>query len=173
MPAFMTKDCDVQKEITHVVPALACMSLGSYEIVISSPKYDGAGQALFANSFIELLIICSKCHKDTGNSADSVSQHKIEIHTEHNTTNPNQHSTILGLKNLFAKFLNWKQYTDWENSGYWDMFTRLCHHYYVPNYRAPTDILSENNAQYVLKAFRPFIVSKSVSTIEIWLYLRV
>lgn len=161
MPAFMTKDCDVQKEITLILPALACMSLGSYKIIIGSHKY-GNGQVLFTNSIVELLLICSKCHKNSDNSAD-VPQHKIEIQSEHKNYNPNQHSTVTGLKNLFAKFLNWKQYTDWENSEYWGMFIRLCHHYYVPNYRALTDILNESNAQHVLMAFRPFIDNKSVS----------
>ncbi|CAH0579320.1 unnamed protein product [Chrysodeixis includens] len=159
MPAFMTKDCDVQKAITHTVSALACLSLGSYKIIISSPKY-GVGQVLYTNSIVELLLICSKCHKNAENSAD-VSLNKIEIYSEQNTYNPNQQATITGLKNLLAKFLNWKQYADWENTGYWDMFIRLCHHYYVPNYKAPMDIINESNAQHVLKAFGPFIDPKT------------
>lgn len=167
MPAFLTKDNDIQKEVTTVLPAISCMSLGTYEINISLPK-DCFGHSLFSNSAIDLLLICSKCHKLDKNRyseefLNTVNQNKVKVYSESNTYTPSQHSTITSLKSLFAKFLYWKQYAELESSGYWDLFARLCHHYYVLNYGVPADLLNEDNSQHVLKCFRPFIDDNSVS----------
>lgn len=167
MPAFLTKDCDIQKQVAAILPAISCMALGIYEVVISTPK-DCFGQSLFSNDAIDLILICSKCHNLDKNQysedfLNRVNQNKVKIYSESNTYTPSQHSTITSLKSLFAKFLNWKQYTDLENSGYWELFARLCHHYYVLNYGVPADLLNEDNSQHVLKAFRPFIDDNTVS----------
>ncbi|PZC86486.1 hypothetical protein B5X24_HaOG209205 [Helicoverpa armigera] len=69
---------------------------------------------------------------------------------------------------LFAKFLNWKQYTVLESSGYWDLLGRLCHHFYVLNYGVPGEILNEDNSEQVLKAFRPFIDNTCVEEDPEW-----
>lgn len=167
MPAFLTKDSDIQKEVTTVLSAIACVSLGTYDIVISIPK-DFLGHSIFTNNIVDLLIICSKCHNLDKNIIPEEflkknNQNKIQVYSESNTYTPSQHSTITSLKNLFAKFLNWKQYTDLVNSGYWDLLSRLCYHYYVLSYNVPIDIMNEKNGQHVLKAFRPFIDDKYVS----------
>ncbi|KAJ8730029.1 hypothetical protein PYW07_017067 [Mythimna separata] len=172
MPAFLTKDCDIQKEVTTVVSAITCMSLGTYEIVISTPK-DCFGHSIFTNNAVDLLLICSKCFKLVNNQYSeeflaTVNQNKVGVYSESNTYTPSQHSTITSLKSLFAKFLNWKQYAELESSGYWDLFGRLCHHYYVLNYGVSADLLNEANSQHVLKSFKPFIDDNSVEDDSEW-----
>ncbi|CAH0701159.1 unnamed protein product [Spodoptera exigua] len=161
MPAFLTKDQEVQTEVAEVISALACMSLGTYDIVITVPKHF-IGHSIFTNNIINLLLICSKCHhidknKYSEGCLSKINQNKVVIYSESNAYTPSQHSTITSLKSLFVKFLNWKQYVDLKNSGFWNLFARLCHHYYVLNYAALTDLLNEENSDQVLKCFTPFV----------------
>ncbi|XP_075973655.1 serine/threonine-protein kinase ATR-like [Anticarsia gemmatalis] len=163
MPAFLTKDSTIQKEVARAVSALACMSLGSFEISLNKPK-DGYGYSIFSNNSIQILLVCSKCHnlKNIESPEQFINKHSIEILSESNSYTPSQHSTLNSLKNLFAKFLNHKQYSDLENSEYWNLFGRLCNHYYVPNFGVSMDIVNEDNAKHVLKIFRSTIEDDSV-----------
>ncbi|KAH9628521.1 hypothetical protein HF086_008041 [Spodoptera exigua] len=150
-----------QKEVAEVISALACMSLGTYDIVITVPKHF-IGHSIFTNNIINLLLICSKCHhidknKYSEGCLSKINQNKVVLYSESNAYTPSQHSTITSLKSLFVKFLNWKQYVDLKNSGFWNLFARLCHHYYVLNYAALTDLLNEENSDQVLKCFTPFV----------------
>lgn len=167
MPAFLTKDPDIQKEVAGVISVMACMTLDSFNVIITVPQ-NCYGQYLFTNNKINMLLICSKCHtlnkcRYSDDFDQKINKNKIEIRSESNTYTPSQHSTITSLKNLFVKFLNWKQYVNVENS-YWDLLSRLCNHFYVLEYGFNQEILNEENAKHVLRAFRSMIDEISVSS---------
>lgn len=157
IPAFLTKDEEVQKEITRTVPVLACMSMSSYRVVITTAK--DLGHLIFSNGTLHISVICSKCHNESGN----IEKQSIEILDSDSATMSNQH-TVTGLRHLFSKFLNEKQYKAIENTEYWNLFERLSNHYYVFSYGVSTDIVREENCGQILKAHTAYIDNSRVST---------
>ncbi|CAB3224272.1 unnamed protein product [Arctia plantaginis] len=166
MPAFLTKDPNIQKEVAEVISVMACMTLDSYNVIICVPQ-NCYGHHLFTNIKINLLLVCSKCHildksRHPIEFLKKINKYKIEIYSESNAYTPSQHSTITSLKNLFVKFLNWKQYVDVEN-GYWDLLSRLCNHFYVLEYGVSEELLNEDNAKHVLRAFGSMVNDNSIN----------
>ncbi|KAJ0177282.1 hypothetical protein K1T71_007291 [Dendrolimus kikuchii] len=158
MPALLTKDKDIQKEITKTVPALACMSLSSYIVILTLHKQN-IGQSILYSDIIDICVMCPKCHnspnpKETANYFTELRREYFELHSDILEQSLSSHSTISGLKTLFAKFLNIQVYSDLEYSGYWDLFSWLCHHYYVFNYGVSIDLVNDENWHFVLRALR-------------------
>lgn len=160
MPAFLSKDSEIQREISRVLPAIACMSLGPYNVVLNHIK-DRTGHSLFSNTFLNITLLCPKCHNTTERNSEQsdkeLNKDDMELCSERNSVTLANETTMKGLINLFAKFLNMKQYTDVENSEYWSLLERLSHHFYVFNYGVSKEIITEPNCQHILKAFRPYI----------------
>lgn len=151
MPALLTKDQDLQAEITKVLPVMACMSLGPYEIVMNTSE-ERMGHIIFENEAVKVSVICSNCHDSVKDAMNSC----IKICSESNVPHSSI-ATMTGVRNLFAKFVNFKHYVDLESTQYWAVVEGLCHHYYVFSYGAPTDVLNVENSSKVLKALKPFI----------------
>lgn len=172
MPAFLTKNEDVQREIARTIPALVCMSLGSYSIVLTLHE-NNIGHPIFSSDTIKMSLMCSKCHnssnfpKETENYFKELQREYIEIHSNILDQSLGNHSIISGLKALFAKFLNFKLYTNLEYTGYWDLFGWLCHHYYVFNYGVSMEVINEENWHFVLQGLRIYnnyyVVRKYIS----------
>ncbi|KAJ2945898.1 hypothetical protein O0L34_g4806 [Tuta absoluta] len=160
MPAFYTKDPEILRAITQVVPILACMSLGPYSAVLTSKKEKG-GHAIFENEAIAICILCSKCHNNAAGTPLELKRENIEIYSASNSTLLSNDTTTSGLKKLFAKFLNIKQYADIENTEYWSMLAGLCRHFYVFDYGASMEIVTEQNCQHILKALKPLFDGKA------------
>ncbi|XP_028157289.1 serine/threonine-protein kinase ATR-like [Ostrinia furnacalis] len=151
MPMFLNKDPEVQMEITKVLPAIACMSLGTYSVHISR-KDDLVGHPIFSNDALDISIICSNCHKESEEKSCS----KV-LSTDSNPQPSGNNATTSGLKNLFAKFLNWKAYVDIKKTQYWELAERLFKHYYVFAYGIPQEIVNVDNAEHILKVLQPYI----------------
>ncbi|XP_053607158.1 serine/threonine-protein kinase ATR [Plodia interpunctella] len=162
MPAFLTKDEDVQLEISKILSALACMTLGSY-IVIINPASNETGHVIYKNEALCICVICSNCHPLVKHAEVG-----IKIASESYNNSVTNISTITGMKNLFAKFVNPKQYANLENSEYWNLLGRLCHHFYVFNYGVSQDVITVENSAKILKAFKPFIEGNLVDVDEDW-----
>ncbi|XP_026488273.2 serine/threonine-protein kinase ATR-like [Vanessa tameamea] len=163
MPVFMIKDVDLQMEILKVIPAIACMSLGSHSIIISNAK-NPTGQVIFTNSVISICVNCFNCHnfnENVSNSEDFCSQVKKEfkvLHSDSNLMTPTKISIFTGLKKLFGKFINMnicKEIGD----DFWKIVRRLCNHYYIFDFEVSTKIINESYLLEGLKVFKPFIDS--------------
>lgn len=165
LPAFLTKDPEIQDQITKIVPAIACMSLGTYAIVLGHSTFEG--HSIFYNKALDISIICYNCHnKDNLAKNDFLNNIKKEhmvLYKESVQITTSQQSTFNGLRNLLCKFLNRKQYISVENSQYWKLLERLCNHYYVFKYGLTTEIINEENLKYIFKAIKPLIPHKEVS----------
>lgn len=160
MPAFLTKNEDLQRQLTKELPVIACLALGSYNVVLDIA--DGIlGHAIYDNGDIKVAIVCSKCHKTDKTSNDHVIKN-LTLNSESNSATENQ-STTLGLRNLIGKFLNANQYVDLNNTQYWVLVSRLCNHYYVFSGVVPTDLIKEDNCHHIIYAVRPFIGNTFVS----------
>lgn len=166
IPAFLTKDEEVQKEISKTVPVLACLSMSSYRVVITTVK--DVGHTVFSNGPLHISVVCSKCH----NVSESVHIQKpsIEIFSESDSATTSKMQTVIGLRHLFCKFLNEKQYKAIENTEYWKLFERLSNHYYAFNYGLSTEIVREENCSQILKALEAYIDNSRVSTYIFGLY---
>ncbi|XP_049868950.1 serine/threonine-protein kinase ATR [Pectinophora gossypiella] len=162
MPAFLTKDQNIQMEISRILLAIACMSFGPYGAVMNVSQ-EKLGHSIFTNDAIAVSVVCPRCHNQ-----QKKEQALLTFYTESNSATLSNLSTINGLKNLFSKFLNIKQYTDVDNSEYWNLLTCLCQHYFVFNNGASMDIVTEQNCQYILKALKPFIDNKSMEQDGDW-----
>ncbi|XP_063533871.1 serine/threonine-protein kinase ATR [Cydia strobilella] len=150
MPAFLTKNKDIQKLLTKELPAISCIALGTYHVALDNA--DGTeGHSIFNNGTVNVSIICSNCHKTNETSSE-----RLTLHSESTNTTENQ-TTTLGLRNLFSKFLNANQYIDLKNTCYWDLVRRLCRHYYVFNGGVPNDLVCEENCHHILKALKPLL----------------
>lgn len=166
MPALLTKDENLQQELMKVLQAIACMSLGSVSVILTTAENNLRHQ-IFANDAVKISVICSKCHSD-GNEANSedflskVRQKNIEVYADCNIVTSSQHSTMMGLRTLFAKFLNSKHYVNVEKSGFWNLAGTLCHHFFVFD-NTSSSLLSVPNCGHILRALKPFLCDELVS----------
>lgn len=164
MPALLTKDKNLQMELTKVLQGISCLSLGTVSVVVTT-EYS-MGHTIFVNNALALSVICSKCHADKEKSCDDflskIRNEKVEIYSESNILTPSQHSTMMGLRSLFTKFLNIKHYVDVETSYFWNLAATLCHHFFVFDQTSP-ELLSIQNCGYILKALKPFLLKGLVS----------
>lgn len=163
MPLFLTKHHNVQEEITNVLPVIACMTLGSYSIILNHKEITD-GHTIFSNAALYIAVTCAKCYNLNKNEINpeqylcKVRKDNLVLHTEiANVPTLSKPSTVIGLRNLFAKFLNSKQYTDIENCGYWDLLKRLSNHFYVFKYGVSSDIMTVYNCHHISRAFRSII----------------
>lgn len=160
IPAFLTKDEEVQKEISKTVPVLACMSMSSYRVVITTIK--DLGHTIFSNETLHISVVCSKCH--TENETVYLKEKSIEIFSESDSATTSKQQTVIGLRHLFSKFLNEKQYKAIENTEYWNLFERLSNHYYPFSYGLSTEIVRDENCSQILNALKSYIHNSRVST---------
>lgn len=167
MSALLTKDENVQKELVKVLHTLSCLSLGTSGIIVTASE-DQLGHNLFFLDNIAIVAICSKCqanyYENVGNCEQFLANIKkeVEIYSVSNIFEPSQHSNMMGLRSLFAKFLNANHYVDVESSGFWDLAGTFCHHFFVFDHTAPT-LLQVGNTEHVLRALKPFLGADLVS----------
>lgn len=159
IPAFHTKDEEVQKEISKTVPVLACMSMSSYRVVITTAK--DLGHTVFSNGTVHISVVCSKCHNE--NESGDIEKACIEMFSESDSATSNQ-QTVIVLRNLFSKFLKEQQYKAIENTEYWNLFERLSNHYYPFSYGLSTEIVREENCSHILKVLKTYIDNSRVCT---------
>lgn len=159
IPAFLTKDEEIQKEISKTVPVLACISMSSYCVVITTVK--DLGHTIFSNGTLHISVVCSKCHN--GNETVNMKKPNIEIFSESDSATTSKLQTVIGLRHLFSKFLNEKQYKAIENTEYWKVFERLSNHYYAFNYGLSTEVVREENCSQILKSLKTYVDNSRVS----------
>lgn len=160
IPAFLTKDEEVQKEITKTVPVLGCMSMSSYRVVITTAK--DLGHTVFSSGTLHVSVVCSKCHNE--NESVNIEKPSIEIFSECDSATTSKQQTVIGLRHLFSKFLNQKQYKAIKNTEYWNLFERLSNHYYAFSYGLSTEVVREENCSQILQALKAYIDNSRVST---------
>ncbi|XP_013168974.1 PREDICTED: serine/threonine-protein kinase ATR-like [Papilio xuthus] len=169
LPAFLTKDPDIQDQLTKIVPAIACISLGTYAIVLGYSMIEG--HTIFYNKTLNITIICYNCHNrqnlQQNTFLNNIKRDYVVLYKESVQITPSVQSTFNGLRNLLCKFLNYKQYASVENSQYWNLLERLCNHFYVFNYGLSTEIIKEENLKYIFKAIKPLIPHKTTNTTEV------
>ncbi|XP_013143582.1 PREDICTED: serine/threonine-protein kinase ATR-like isoform X2 [Papilio polytes] len=168
LPAFLTKDPEIQDQITKIVPAIACMSLGTYAIVLGHSTFEG--HSIFYNKALDISLICYNCHNKVillkNDFLNNIKKEHMVLYKESVQITTSQQSTFNGLRNLLCKFLNRKQYISVENSQYWKLLERLCNHYYVFKYGLTTEIINEENLKYIFKAIKPLIPHKETKNNE-------
>lgn len=169
MPALLMKDEKLQKELIKTLQVISCMSLGTTSVIISTPE-DELGYTIFSNNAIAVSAVCSRCHADKIELNCDVflpkMRKEVEIYSKSNILTPSQHSTMMGLRSLFTKFLNSKHYVDLETSGLWNLANTLCHHFFVFDHIQ--DLLTIANSGHVLKALKPFLCEDLVSILVVF-----
>lgn len=168
MPAFLTKDNEVQLIISRTLPVIACMSLGPYKVVFNTLEAH-VGHRVFENSAVNMSVVCPRCHSTENNEkspehVSKLNRNNKELFSESNSTILTNSTTATGLKKLFVKFLNQKMYTNIDEDEYWRLVGRLCIHYYVFDYGVSTDIITMRNCKHILRAVKPFIDNTVVSS---------
>ncbi|KAM3961050.1 LOW QUALITY PROTEIN: ATR serine/threonine kinase meiotic 41 [Aphomia sociella] len=163
MPAFLTKDRELQIKVMQVLPAIGCMSLGNCDVVIGISK-NNIGHSIFRNDAIDICIVCTNCHRAEKKCMNG----HIKLASESIQNRTSNVTVLTGVRNLLAKFLTYKQYFSTESNEYWNLLGRLCNHYYVFNYGVSTDILRVENCENVLKIFSPFIDDTMMETDDEW-----
>lgn len=149
MPYFLNKDSDLQIEITKVLPVVACISMGNYTVDCSMVT-NCDGHSIFRNETVNLSVLCSNCHIANKDSK------RFTVFSENNhTTLGNTKGSAL--RPLVAKFLNSKQYIAIEKTEYWTMIDRLCRHFYVFSKGVPSEMITVDNCQHIVKALQPYI----------------
>ncbi|XP_041978766.1 serine/threonine-protein kinase ATR [Aricia agestis] len=151
MPVFMSRIEDVQSNVISVLPAICCMSLADYVIIISNIS---AGHCIFEIGSMFLCILCSQCH----NKNLKISEYIDEIKQKYDVIcieNINSHtnSTQGTMKNLFGKFLNDKQHIK-IGEKYWKLVECLLNHYFIFDYGVPSTIISEPHLKYIVQVFK-------------------
>ncbi|XP_038211943.1 serine/threonine-protein kinase ATR [Zerene cesonia] len=160
MPAFLTKDVEIQRAVSDILPAIVCMSLSSYCIIVNNTIF---GHRIILNDHINISLLCHQCHskkihyEKSEDFLKSIGTKHIELHSESNSIAMNNKSMINGLKSLFGKFLNYQHYSDLDVSKYWNLVGQLSNHFFVFDYGVSRNVITEENIKYVLKALRPFI----------------
>lgn len=155
MPAFMSKEADTQKEVFKSLSDIACLSLGSYHIILNSAK-TSIGKVLFSSKTsktVELYLCCKHCH--TINESQLNKSFKVCI-MEENIVIPNTSATSGAVKQLFGKFLNMQLCKD-IGEDYWKFVRVLCNHFYIFDHGVSTVIINEKYLKEVLQTFKPFI----------------
>lgn len=176
MPALLTKDPEIQKELVKILKTISCMSFGTYTVILDTK--DKPGHLIFENDAINISVVCSKCNNTTQNQLEpenfleKVNKEHIEIYSESNLLTPSQHATVMGLRSLIAKFLNWKHYTDLEDSGFWSLLETQCNHFYVFDYGVTSEIVKIENTQHLLKVFKPFLNDNTVSNAKRFIFIK-
>lgn len=167
LPAFLTKNPEVQTILCQTLPAIACKSLGSFSVVLNTTK-ENFGHVVYANETVVVSIVCSKCHNTDRTkltpekSLEKINKEQIVLHTESNENAQSNDVTVVGQRNLFAKFLNCKMYSDISDSGFLSLIEVFSNHS-IFNFAVTAEVFSEANCQDVLKALRPFMDNISVS----------
>lgn len=155
IPSFLTKDIDLQMEVTKVVPVIACMSMGNYTINLNVFS-DCNSDLIFKSGTIDICVVCSNCHK---RNAD---HEMFALCSENNLPTSGNIVTNSGLRNLLCKFLNSKQYVDVDKTEYWNMVARFSKHFYAFTNGVPPEIVTDDNCQHVIKALQPHIENNLV-----------
>lgn len=165
MPAFMTKEADIQKEVFNSLSDIACLSLGSYHLILNNAKTP-MGKVLYGSKTSKTVTLCHCC-KDchTINESQLSKHYKIICTMEENTVTS---ATSAALKLLFAKFLNMQNCKD-IGEDYWNLVKVLCNHFYIFDNGVSTEIISEKHIKEVLQTFKPFIDQSQVAILT-WLH---
>lgn len=165
MPILMAKD-DLQGEIIKVLPAIVCISLGTFGIITASAR-NPIGHVIFSNSLINVSVICYNCHKKSEKMKSSEfflneirKDYKVLV-TDNNSMVQTNSSILINLKKLFGKFLNNKIWSKIDDN-YWKLVGILCSHYYIFDYEVSTNIINESNLPESLRVFKPFIENTQV-----------
>ncbi|CAG5050354.1 unnamed protein product [Parnassius apollo] len=162
IPAFLSKNPDIQSELTSIVQAIACISLGTYEVIFGEPG-KSMGHTIFKNKALDISVVCYNCQNKNKEGVEvffaNIQKDYLKICRKSFEITPSQQTLLHSLQSLFTKFLNWKQYVDLEKTQYWMLFECLCNHYYVFDYGVTTEIINEENIKNVLKAIKPYINS--------------
>lgn len=165
MPILMAKD-DLQGEIIKVLPAIVCISLGTFGIITASAR-NPIGHVIFSNSLINVSVICYNCHKksekmkSSENFCNEIRKYYKVLVTDNNSMVQTNSSILISLKKLFGKFLNNKIWSKIDDN-YWKLVGILCSHYYIFDYEVSTNIIDESNLPESLRVFKPFIESTQV-----------
>ncbi|XP_045771949.1 serine/threonine-protein kinase ATR-like isoform X2 [Maniola jurtina] len=155
MPAFMTKEADIQKEVLKSLSAIACPSLGSYCVILDTAKKH-MGKELFGsktNKSIAICLCCTKC--DNINESQLSTNYKTCV-VQENVIPASKISTYDVVKQLFGKFLNMQLCKDIDDE-YWDLVKVLCNHFYIFDYGVSPKIISDKHLKEVLQVFKPLI----------------
>lgn len=165
MPAFLTKDSEIQKEICTTLPVISCIALGSYTVILNT-KDDNFGHNVIVNSAIKVCVVCSKCHNYDKTKLteeqflDKVEKEHIVLHIE-SKTHCND-AIVAGQRNLFAKFLNCRVYADSQSSGLLQLIESFSNHSVIDQ-EICAEVFNERNCQNVLKVLGSFVDNISVS----------
>ncbi|XP_050674865.1 serine/threonine-protein kinase ATR isoform X2 [Leptidea sinapis] len=155
MPAFLSKDTELQNAITEVLPIITCMSLGAYSIVGSTNL---SWPSVLPNENINIRVHCRQCHSIKNHKSSSKTNFtKKIIYSEANTVVTTNSSMTHCIKTLLGKFLNFSQYSELDEAEYWKLIGKLSNHYYVFNYGVAKSIVTDNNTRDILKALKPII----------------
>lgn len=169
IPALLSKDSEVQAQLTFAVPVVACMAMGMYSIILEHNTI--LGHSIFKNTALNISVICYTCHNHGNKQHDvflnEINKEHLEINRDEFDVTPSQQSILNGLRNLFAKFLNVKVYTNVNNTQFWMLLERLCNHYNVFDHGVSTEIINEENIKYILKPLKIFIKNSKVSNLNI------
>ncbi|VVC87145.1 unnamed protein product, partial [Leptidea sinapis] len=119
MPAFLSKDTELQNAITEVLPIITCMSLGAYSIVGSSNL---SWPSVLPNENINIRVHCRQCHSIKNHKSSSKTNFtKKIIYSEANTVVTTNSSMTHCIKTLLGKFLNFSQYSELDEAEYWKL----------------------------------------------------
>lgn len=168
IPAFLTKDPEIQQILCKILPAIACMSLGSFSVVLTT-KENAFAHVLYGNGTVTISVVCSKCHNTERTKLsdeqylEKVNKEQVILNADNNKRPQSCEATVLGQKNLFAKFLNFRMIANISDIGILGLIGVFSNHA-VFNIAMTAELFSEENCNFVLEFVRPFVDSIFVST---------
>lgn len=154
----MRKDILVQKDIMLALKPIACMSLGTYNIIINNKE--NVGHMIYTNNVIKLCLACTKCHTLSEHASSEAiclqigKEFKV-LQCESNSITPTKISTYDGVRKLFGNFLNLKICEG--NETFWNLVRCLSNHFCIFNFNVSTEMVCDKYFKEVLVTFKPFM----------------